>query len=358
MEAPPHWSIYRKALDGRNNPIRGLWIRGERFYGQIRIAEAGRVKARRVPLTTPDGAACATVADAKKALERLKTQRDDDNLPALRQTPKLVDYVPVYLEHCRITKRPQTLRKETYTLRFWVEYMGQRRLSEIRKAHVMSFRDKRLASGASKRTANLDVIALRRLLKHARDKDMIARLPTDGVSEIKTVPPKRSLTDQASIDRIVEIGFEPRFNGRPLKNAQQLSDYLKLLRYTGAREKEALRLRWSDVDFDLEQLTIGSDGLSKNHRARVIDFNPKLRDHLIEMQGRRAPDSLFLFPSPQRGENDRPSCTFRESMRQARDAAGLPKSFGFHDLRHAFASSAVMAGVDFLTLATWLGHRH
>ena len=30
---------------------------------------------------------------------------------------------------------------------------------------------------------------------------------------------------------------------------------------------------------------------------------------------------------------------------------------GFHDLRHFFASQCVMAGIDFMTIASWLGHQ-
>jgi integrase len=30
---------------------------------------------------------------------------------------------------------------------------------------------------------------------------------------------------------------------------------------------------------------------------------------------------------------------------------------GFHDLRHYFCSMCVMAGLDFMTIAAWLGHK-
>jgi hypothetical protein len=56
----------------------------------------------------------------------------------------------------------------------------------------------------------------------------------------------------------------------------------------------------------------------------VVDFNPRLRDHLSVMQTRRAPDSEWLFPSPQRGERDERAKSFRESLLLARAAAGLP----------------------------------
>lgn len=72
------------------------------------------------------------------------------------------------------------------------------------------------------------------------------------------------------------------------------------------------------------------------------------------MATRRAPDCAWLFPSPERGDRDEHARTFRESLRLARKAAGLPW-VGFHDLRHFFASFCVMAGLDFMTIAA--GHK-
>jgi integrase len=119
---------------------------------------------------------------------------------------------------------------------------------------------------------------------------------------------------------------------------------------------EALRLKWSDVNWQRKQLTIGADGLAKNHKARVVDFNPKLKAHLRAMKSRRAPDTEWLFPSPQRGGVDRPAKTFRESLLLARTAAKLP-DFAFHDLRHFFISYCVMSGIDYMTIAKWVGHQ-
>jgi hypothetical protein len=54
--------------------------------------------------------------------------------------------------------------------------------------------------------------------------------------------------------------------------------------------------------------------------------------------------------------HDRPAESFRESRKLARAGGGLP-GFGFQDCRHFFISQAVMAGVDFMTIAKWVGHR-
>ena len=33
------------------------------------------------------------------------------------------------------------------------------------------------------------------------------------------------------------------------------------------------------------------------------------------------------------------------------------RAFAFHDLRHHFISHAVMSGIDFMTVAAWVGHK-
>src|ERR1019366_1860330 len=74
----------------------------------------------------------------------------------------------------------------------------------------------------------------------------------------------------------------------------------------------------------------------------------------------RAPDSVWMFPSPQIGKQigkrDRRAMSFVESMRLAKKKAGVQR-FGFHDCRHFFISFCVMAGIDYMTIARWVGHK-
>jgi len=43
-------------------------------------------------------------------------------------------------------------------------------------------------------------------------------------------------------------------------------------------------------------------------------------------------------------------------LHKVRDEAGCP-GIGFHDCRHHFISYVVMSGIDYLTIARWVGHR-
>ena len=215
-----------------------------------------------------------------------------------------------------------------------------------------SYIAKRQGAGLSGRTVNLEVTCFRNVMRRAVDDNWITVLPTLNLRPLKWTPEKRSLLSREEINRLCEVAE----SGKASKNGQQFADYVRLMACCGSRRDETLRLKWSDVDWQQRQLTIGSDGLAKNRKARVVDFNPQLEEHLRAMLERKAPDSVWLFPSPQRGAQDLPAKSFVETMRLVRTAAGSQR-FGFHDLRHYFISYCVMAGIDYMTIAAWVGHQ-
>jgi integrase len=174
-------------------------------------------------------------------------------------------------------------------------------------------------------------------------------LPVEGIPWQRVERRARRLYTQEDIKTFCDAAFGTRAdedgNAVPVtKNAQEFVDYIRLLSLTGAREQEAIKIQWDDVDLERKLITIGADADTKNRECRHVDFNPDLEAHLKEMQGRRAPDSRWLFPSPQRGDKDERAKTFRESLLLVREAAKMP-DFGFHDCRHHFISYAVMTGL-------------
>jgi|32_taG_2_1085360.scaffolds.fasta_scaffold01284_17 integrase len=357
---------YQKVFDGRKQPIRGLWKRGQRYYAQLKVTDplSGESKSRRVPLKS-DGQPVTTTPQAVKALQKLRQQREDNDLPVLKQPPLFADYVKDYLEHherARDTKRKSTLDKERSKLELWKEHFGPIRLNTIHISMVRKFMAKRQADGMSARTVNLDVIALRNVLKMAVQDGWLVDLPTKGLSQLKHQTKRKSLYSADDIGILCEAALATKADGKPVtKNGQQLSDYVRLMALCGTRRDETLALKWSDVDFGKGLLTVGRNEPTKNGEVRHVDFNPSLEAHLQEMQGRRAPDSGWLFPSPQRGSKDLRVTTFRESLKLAKSAAAKQLAsladFTFHDCRHHFISMAVMACIDFMTIARWVGHK-
>jgi integrase len=362
-----HGATFTKVLDGRKQPIRGLWQRNERFYAQISFDDTitGARKTKRVPLCDKDGNPVTSRAEAVAAFEKVKVQRAEDKLPVLKRAPKFSEFADTYLAYIKSgttekIKSASTIAKEASILAEWKRHLGGARLEKIRLHHVKAFIQKRKSDGLSNRTANLDVITFRNVMKHAVDCGHIDLLPTTTLRPLKVAQKKRDLFSTADLEKLCNAAFETKeAKGEKIpvtKNAQEFTDYVRFLAYSGARRNEALRVRWKDVDFEHEQVTIGAEGDSKNAKARVVDFNPALKKHLLEMKERSGRVSAWLFPSPQRGEKDIPAKSFRESLELARKAAKIEK-VGFHDFRHHFISFCVMSGIDYMTIAKWVGHQ-
>jgi integrase len=333
--------------DSRKQKVRGLWRRGDKLYMQTRVP--GECSARRIRLEA------TTLEAARVEMAKIREKKGEpEGLPKTGLRPTFSDYADKYLEFHRTAsdsgKKARTIDREKHSLVHWKAAIGRARLDKITTPMITSAIKSRLTAGIKPRTVNIDVIVLRNVFNEAKNDGLIVRLPTEGIKPRKVRTPIRPLLTPAKFDELCRAAAECG------KNHVQVLDYLRLLAYSGARRDEALALKWDDVNFERKFLRIGADGSAKNSKARYVDFNPELEAHLKDMAARRAPDSEWLFPSPQRGETDKPTKTLRDSFAVARKKAKLPW-VGFHDLRHYFASMAVMAGIDFKTIAEWLGHQ-
>jgi integrase len=253
---------------------------------------------------------------------------------------------------------------------------------------IAGFKSRRLAGGriggrvmkpAHWRTVENDLVALRNFLDFAKvDKGWITKKPEFPEWRKGSRPPKekRPLIPLDKFTRLIEVCRDRHPHASDagadvlnIKNGDQLADFLLLLAYCGAREQEALKLRWGHVDFVNRRLYIGAGedfvasdvvlgegGDTKTGRGRVVQFIPQLEAHLKDMASRRAPDSKWLFPSPRRGKKDLRVTTLRSALGTAKKRAGVAR-FGFHDCRHLFASHAIMSGRPIMVVAGWLGHR-
>jgi integrase len=359
LPSPNHRAQFIAARDSRNRRIPGLYLRGGRFYAQLWVDLGnGKKAARRFPLRDGDNQPVRSVSAAREALEIKRHERRENHLPIPGRKPLFADYA--YFEKAKVQrKRPGTLENERQAIGRWRDYLGHVRIDQIGTPAITAYLDKRLKGGifcgrklqsVSERTANLDLMMLRNVLKAAMDDGHLRELPRMKMLD-EAPPPKRDLIAPAHFDSLIEAA-----RSGCKKNGEELADYLRFLAFSGAREQEALRIKWADVDFERERVTIGADRPTKNWESRTVEFNPRLGALLHEMRARRAPDCAWLFPSPRRGPRDEHARSFRESLKMARKAAGL-EWVGFHDLRHYFCSVCVMAGIDFMTIAAWLGHK-
>ena len=272
----------------------------------------GRKQVKWVPLTA------ASAAVAQEEFRKLLVERGEDRLRHIGRCPKFSDYVAQTYEQRLATagKKPGTLVTEHVHLKQLCESIGHLTLDKIRPYHVTGHLQKLKERGKANRTCNLALVVLRNVFKNAKIDGFVKSLPVEGIPWQRSEKKARRLFTREDIDLFCQAALTAT------KNGVEFADYISLLALCGAREQEMIKVRWADVDFEHRLLTIGAEGDTKNREARRVDFNAGLESHLKAMHARRAPDSQWLFPSPQRGDQDTCAKTFRESLLLTRAVPG------------------------------------
>jgi integrase len=129
---------------------------------------------------------------------------------------------------------------------------------------------------------------------------------------------------------------------------QDAADFIELLAYSGMRKAEANAFRLADVDLQRGSFTVTGGQLgTKNHEARVVPLFPVFRDFIERLQvNLRRPSDKPLVPILD-GKN---------ALDTACKINGFPH-FTNHCMRHFFVSNCLEKGVDFKTIAAWVGHK-
>lgn len=342
---------FNKATDSRGREIEGLWKRNGRFYCQLSIPGRG---CRRVPLRDESNQPVRNVTEAIDAMHRLRMLKRQGEFPTFGRAMMVKDHIEHYLSFLETTgtKKLKTIAQERSILKRWGQHLGEIRLTQISRQIINDYVAHRKQSGVGNRAVNLDVLVLNNCLKHAQDEGRFAgKLPTESYKPLKYVAPKRPLFAKEQFEQLCQIATRKEADGMPkYRNGEQLADLIRFMRTSGARVTSALSARWSDVDWKRRQVHLRNTKYDKQNV--VVDFNAELEVVLKDMNARRRPDSEYLFPSTREGRN---VGSLRGTFEAVREEAGMP-NLHFHDTRHHFISECVMSGVDFMTIARWVGH--
>ena len=241
---------------------------------------------------------------------------------------------------CYDRSKPSTRRRMDSALRTQLlPAFGAQPLDRIDRAAVHSWFDdySRTAPGGANRT--LDV--LRQILGHAARCGHLAGNPARGVTRNRRRRPTRFLS-QAEVERL-HAALDAH-HGRRAGSGRQQADVIRLLLLTGCRKAEIVTLRWTEVDGDVAHLSDSKTG------RRTVWLNEPARAVLARQPRGRGP---YVFPAPDGTPGPRP--LELSLWRKVRREAGLA-GVRLHDLRHTFASQAVLAGVTLPVVARLLGH--
>ncbi len=333
---------WQQVKDRANRRARGLWKRNGSYYVQTTITDpsTGLKKVSKLRL-----AEATDIESAKTEAGKLRQKIAAGETIHGKHGPTFSEYREHYIKTA-VGKKPKTLYNENYFLKAWQEFLGEdTRIGSITKQNVLAFRVELTESEYSPRTVNLHVVTLRNLFKMAKIEGYVTILPTDGVTQLKIIHTERKLLPNDKIDAVCNEALT-----KHKRNGQQFADFIRLLAFCGGRTSEVLKLTWADVDFK-NRVLVFKGVETKNSQTRRVDLNSKLQSHLKSMFARKTSESLF--PS---SRTDNPVTSFKTILRKIRMDLKLPH-FTNHLLRHYFISMSVMAGIDYMTIAKWVGHK-
>lgn len=312
-----------KKVTHAGQPIRGLWERNGIFYAQLTVSK--KVTRKRLEAET-----------VPQAVSELHYIKHGVRLGEIIQHGKdtFADVAARYQADSQ-HKQAGTVASEASCITRLCASLGSMQIADITHGDLKNYRTRRQTQGIANSTINTEMSVASKVFQYAIDKGIGFSVNTAReLKPLKCAKPERQLLSNDDISRLL------------LGRSKEFCDYIRFIQYTGSREQEALRVRWVDVEFSRNRVHIGADGLSKNGKSRYVEMSEGLRVHLESMHiTANNRDDLF-YPE---------DLDYRGTLNIARFYAGL-EWVGFHDFRRHFVSQCVMSGIDFATIANWVGH--
>ena len=214
---------------------------------------------------------------------------------------------------------------------------GPLRLDEIGRTSVLEWFDRYSRTAPAGANRALDI--LRQIFNHAIECGQLDSNPTRGVRHNPRPRGTRFLS-QGEVRRVHAALDAHRGRG----SGRQQAEIIRLLLLTGCRKGEIVGLRWQEVEGNVLRLADSKTG----PRTVVLSRAAKA---VVSRQPRTG--SPYVFPSLTDASSPRSSEL--SLWRKVRRQTGLV-DVRLHDLRHTFASHAVMRRVPLPVLSQLLGH--
>lgn len=309
----------------------GLYLRGKTWYLDARINGQRHVVKLGKGITR-------SVAGELANINRAAILKNEAGIGKKRKDVTFGKAKEAFLDWAITNKRSRTLRVYRQQLERLTVSFNTKTLSHISSFDVERHKRYRAEAGA-RIQANREVAVLKNLFNKAKAWGLYeGENPAMGVKFLEE--PKRRLRylEPNEEAKLLEVSSEP------------LRSLIVVGTNTGIRiAAEALTLKWSDVDFIRGILTVQA-AYSKNGETRNIPLNSRAKEAFRYLKDSGRSDYVFSKP------NGQPYKSIEKPFQKACEDAGLSGTgVSLHTLRHTFASSLVMAGVDLVTVQQYGG---
>ena len=264
-----------------------------------------------------------------------------------------------YLHHVEHVKRREFATIKDYRLsisRYLEPRWGERPVASIQPADVERLRDDLMAAGLSARSVVRHLTVAHGVFKYAARAHGLLRNPASA--DLVDRPTVRYSGDFDTYD-----ATELAALARHATDAQDATLYFAAA-MTGLRQGELLALRWRDIDFARQRVHVRRawsqagryEKAPKSGKVRSVPLVSELVgpfDRLSRREHFTGDDDLVF----RNDVGERPDAwALRRRYYAAIERAGL-RRLRFHDLRHAFGSTAVQA-FPISDVQAMFGHAH
>jgi|AntAceMinimDraft_11_1070367.scaffolds.fasta_scaffold01498_13 integrase len=198
-------------------------------------------------------------------------------------------------------------------------------------------------SATSPGGANQALSHLRNMLKFARETGI---LPPDTPDPSKPIR-RNTRRARGRLLNSHQLAMLGAWLKAPPIRWLNVADAIHLILLTGCRSGEIARLRWDEVNDDRLRLTTTKTG------AREVVLSKPAR--MILDTRRKNGKSRFVFPKTP--NSNLPIASIDSTWRAIRTQIDLPEDIRLHDLRHTYASHAIMTGETLSMAGQLLGHK-
>ncbi len=280
-------------------------------------------------------------------------------------TATVKEFSEYWLHLVKRSRSPKTFSQYKGTIKGHIlPALAARTLISIKPRDINQLLLEREDSGVSTRQVQIIRTALNQLFKQARMEGLPYN-PVDGVYRPKYEAPEMRPLSQEEAAR-----FRQTIRGNPFEGLF----YLAVAK--GPREGELLGLQWIDVDWETPALHIRRQvqrvtgkGIifrpTKTKKSNRLIFLGEEEVRLLELQkehnlrmklkaGKRWQEHNLIFPSTVGTPMDAGNLMAR--FKRILKAANLP-NIRFHDLRHTFATLALLQDIHPKVVSEIMGHR-
>jgi integrase len=318
-----------------------VWWYKFRFAGQV-VRESSKSESKTV------------AKDAERA--RRRELEESWNQIKRRKLPPLFSVAAADWLKTRTGIAPTTERSYRLAISHLTEDLGKQLLCDISAEDLAAYQTRRKREGVSNRTVNLELGVLRSILRRCRMWEAIA----EDVDFLKESPsPGRALPPEEEA-RLLDAASKSR--------CRSLYPVIMLAINAGMRASEIRGLKWGQVDFLANTLTVGTSKTAAG-TGRLIPLNPRAVAVLTHWRGLfpGVQPEHYVFPHEKYGlaGNDRKQCAYeiiptepmhrwKVAWESARKRAKV--ACRFHDLRHTFISRLAESQASDSTVMALAGH--